>query len=79
MSNQQRHAELDAIITELDARANGASHLIDFEEKCGNCHRLYCYHETRVGCKGLATYCPSACTVFRLPDREDVLEREGGI
>lgn len=72
MSNQQRHEELDKIIQELDRRTNGASHLIDFEERCGNCGSSYSYHETRTGCRGLATYCPSACTVFLVGAPKDV-------
>lgn len=60
---------------EIESRANMESELIDFEERCGNCFRMYCYHETRNGCRGLATYCPGACTVFRVMDREDTLER----
>jgi len=62
---------------EMEGRANMDSEFIDSEERCANCGRFYCYHETRNGCRGLATYCPSACTVFRLPSLEDVLEREG--
>lgn len=62
----------------MEIRANMYA-ATDFEERCGECGRMYCYHETRNGCRGLATYCPGACTVFRLMDKEDAMEREGTI
>lgn len=57
-----------------ESRANLDSQFIDFEERCSNCSQMFAYHETRIGCRGLATYCPGACTVFRLPTLEDALE-----
>lgn len=58
---------------ESEDRANADSDFTDFEEHCANCGRSYGYHETRIGCKGLATYCPSACTVFALPEKDEDL------
>lgn len=71
MSNQQRHAELDAIIAELDARANGASEFIDFEERCIRCQRMYAYHETRAWRGKIATVCPDGDGVFTLPEADE--------
>lgn len=61
---------------ELESRAKLDSQFIDFEERCAECSQMFAYHELRTGCRGLAAYCPGACTVFRLPSLEDVIGRE---
>jgi ferredoxin len=53
---------------EFESRANMDSQFIDFEERCANCGRMYCYHKTLNWFGLCLAVCPNLRGFFKFMD-----------